>query len=246
MDKKECRDVTFQHPFRSIIVGPSGCGKSTFVKNLLLHQNELLSVNFDTIYIFLGTSMEENQILSELQELLGDTVKIIELSKVYPLGLKKSSFKEDLCKIIASNSQRNAPTCIIFDDLMSELAEIQLLDEIFTKWSSHSNMSVIHITQNLFHKGKGNSSCATTLYRNTQILVLFNCPMDHTTLRIVASRLSKGNRNSILNMLNYVVSNYKYVIIRTDAKAMNTFLEFTSDLFAVEPFRHFKAFTLEN
>lgn len=240
----ECANVKFKHPFRSIIVGPSGCGKTTFVRNLLLAQSELVSTQFKTIYMFIGTNAEENKILCQLEEGLVPEVnfKIIELPKIYPSGLKNSTFKEDLCKMIEENSQKNNPICIIFDDLMNELAEIHLLDELFTKWSRHSNMSVIHITQNLFHKGKGTSSNAT-LYRNNQILVLFDCPMDCTTLRIVASRLAKKNSSNMSEMLNYIVSNYRYVVIRTDVT--EPYLRFSSDLFAQHPVRHFKVFTPE-
>lgn len=237
-------DVEFKHPFTSIIVGPSGCGKSTFVKDLILNQNDLISTCFETIYIFLGTPRNENKILCDLENASSSQVKIIELGTLYPHGLKKSSFKEDFSKIMSTNSKNNSQTCVIFDDLMSELSEIHFLDEMFTKWSSHANMSVIHITQNLFHKTKGNSSCASTLYRNNKVLVLFNSPMDQTTLRIVCSRLAKErNSKDLMNMLSFIVDKYRYVVIRANLQTPEK-LRFTTDLFAQKPVRHMKCFTL--
>jgi ABC-type ATPase with predicted acetyltransferase domain len=235
-------DIQFRHPFTSIVVGPSGCGKSTFVRDLILHQHELISTQFDKIYIFIGTSIAENKIFKDLKDALPDIITICDITKLYPEGLKKGNFKDNFTSIIADNSEKNLQTCVIFDDLMNELAEIQLLDEMFTKWSSHCNVSVLHITQNLFHKGKNNHSNAATLYRNTKVLVLFDSPMDNNTLKIIATRLAKRKRIHLEDMLNDIVKKYRYVVIRANLQTPEE-LKFSSDLFATKPFRHIKCFT---
>lgn len=240
-------NVQFVHPFTSMVIGPSGCGKSTFVKDLLLHQEELISSKFDKIYIIIGTSLSENKIFQDLQAMMPDIITVMELKKMYPDGLKNSSFYKDFSELISKNSETNLKTCVIFDDLMNELAEIQLLDEMFTKWSSHCNTSVIHITQNLFHKGKGANYNPATLYRNCKVLVLFDSPMDQTPLKIVAVRLAKlgkGNRKNTEETMSWIVSTYRYVVIRGALQTPKE-LKFTSDLFANKPFRHMKCFTVK-
>jgi energy-coupling factor transporter ATP-binding protein EcfA2 len=239
------QDVKWTHPFTCIATGPSGSGKTTFVKDLLLHQSELISQKFDKIYVFIGTELKNNPLFEDLQMQLNN-VNIVELPVLYPSGLKGSSFKEDFTKIMNENVNNNVASCVIFDDLMTELAEIQLLEEMFTKWSSHGNMSVIHITQNIFHKGKGSSSAAATLYRNSKVIVLFQSPMDYTTLNIIVTRLAKGGkkrRTKLLAMLNDILDQYRYVVIRGNLQTPSQ-LKYTTDLFATEPVRHIKVFSL--
>ena len=43
----------------------------------------------------------------------------------------------------------------LFDDLMSELSECGLLLDLFSKYSSHYDLTTIHITQNVFFKAGG-------------------------------------------------------------------------------------------
>ena len=61
----------------------------------------------------------------------------------------------------------------IFDDLMTELADCNLLVPLYTKWTHHSDISSIHITQNIFHRGSGkHQGDNSTLYLNTKPLFL--------------------------------------------------------------------------
>jgi len=241
------QEVQWIHPFTCIVTGPSGCGKTTFVKQLLLAQEELISQKFDKIYVFLGTELKANKIFEELKEdeLLKGILQVVELPKLYPQGLKAGNFRQAFTEIMDDNVKQNIASCVIFDDLMSELADIQLLDEMFTKRSSHGNMSVIHITQNMFYKGKGGgASGAATLYRNSKVLVLFNAPMDHTTVSIIARRLAKdGKMKRLEAMLSAIMDEYRYVCIRANLQTPVQ-LKYTSDLFATQPVRHIKNFTL--
>ena len=74
-----------------------------------------------------------------------------------------------------------------FDDLMSELSECRLLVDLFTKFSSHYSLTIIHITQNVFFKSVGkHGTDNVTIFRNTQVLVLFWTPMDMSMLMMIA------------------------------------------------------------
>ena len=56
---------------------------------------------------------------------------------------------------------------IVVDDHMSDVN--QLVGDIFTKISHHRNISVLHLTQNVFDKNK----YARTISLNSHYLVLF-------------------------------------------------------------------------
>jgi len=62
------------------------------------------------------------------------------------------------------------PTLLVVDDLMSETN--QLAANIFTKISHHRNISILHLTQNMFDKNK----FARTISLNAHYLVLFKNP----------------------------------------------------------------------
>ena len=86
---------------------------------------------------------------------------------------------------------RGKKGCVIFDDLMSELSECGLLVDLFTKFSSHYSLTIIHITQNVFFKSAGkHGTDNVTIFRNTQVLVLFQTPMDMSMLMMIAKQIS--------------------------------------------------------
>ena len=73
-----------------------------------------------------------------------------------------------------------------------------ILLDLFTKMSSHYNTSVMHITQNLFHKGSGkHSSDHIRVYRNSHITVLFNNPLDNHPLWTVAAWLVRKGSGAL-------------------------------------------------
>jgi len=71
----------------------------------------------------------------------------------------------------------------VLDDLMSETNE--LVANTFTKLLHHRNVSVIHLTQNLFDKNK----YAQTISLNAHYLVLFKNPRDVTQFATLARHM---------------------------------------------------------
>ena len=141
------------HPFRCLVAGPSQSGKSTFVCNLLLWQNDIIDICFDYVMIILGTEANKNEILSSLKdELRPGVMEIIELKKLYETTeLMKKNFSSEFENFVKNKANRKKKGCVIFDDLMSELSECGLLLDLFSKYSSHYDLTTIHITQNIFY-----------------------------------------------------------------------------------------------
>ena len=141
-------DAQMHHPFRCLVAGPSQSGKSTFVCNLLLRQNDIIDIHFDYVMIVLGTEANKNEIL-----LRPGVVEIIELKKLYETTeLMKKNFSSEFEHFFKNKANRKKKGCVIFDDLMSELSECGLLLDLFSKYSSHYDLTTIHITQNIFFK----------------------------------------------------------------------------------------------
>ena len=168
----------------------------------MLSQKKIINAQFDYIYIFIGTDVSENKILSCLLTDIPPSatdVKIIEIMNIFPT--KKGmilEFPTQLKQMLISQNRKGRKSCIIFDDLMKELGEMRTLLDFFTKMSSHYNMSVIHITQNLFHKGSGkHSSEHIGVYHNSHITVLFNNTLDNHPLWTIAARLVRKGSGTL-------------------------------------------------
>ncbi len=240
--------AALHHPFTCSVVGPTQSGKSTFVRNLLMNHEQYVDRKFDYIYVLLGTSLEDNPVLREVKVQYPRETKFFKV-------LSQDDFEEDgkkknkqYARYVSNFIVRRLPGkekngCIVFDDLMSEMGDSNIITDFFTKKSSHENISIIHITQNLFHKGRSESQNAT-LYKNTHLLVIFNSPLDSSTVSIVARRMStgEGDAKRLKKMMLEVIGKYRYIAIR-GSNDTPEHLRFTSDYFAISPFLHFKAFT---
>ena len=160
-------DAQMHHPFRCLVAGPSQSGKSTFVRNLLMRQNDIIDICFDYVMIILGTEANKNEILSSLKdELKPGVVEIIELEKLYEATeLMKKNFSSEFENFVKNKANRKKKGCVIFDNLMSELSECGLLLDLFSKYSSHYDLTTIHIMQNIFLKaGEKHGSDHVTIY----------------------------------------------------------------------------------
>ena len=139
-------DAQMHHPFRCLVAGPSQSGKSTSVRNLLLWQNDIIDIHFDYVTIVLGTEANKNEILSSLKdELRPGVMEIIELKRLYETTeLMKKNFSSEFEHFVKNKA-----------NLMSELSECGLLLDLFSKYSSHYDLTTIHIMQNIFFQGRG-------------------------------------------------------------------------------------------
>jgi hypothetical protein len=159
-------DLRFKNPFTMIVAGPSSCGKSYFVRNLLLHVNKLCDIQYNKIYWCYS-----------VWQPLYDELKAIE-NIVFIEGL-----------IEMENINSAFPSLLIVDDLMGETENS--LTDIFTKFSHHKNMSAIYITQNIFHKGKGNRDISL----NTHYMVIFKNPRDRAQFGYLARQILPKSSN---------------------------------------------------
>ena len=151
--------MKFQNNTSFQIVGPSGSGKTHCVCKLL-QNNNLFEKKFNNIYWHQGSSGENGITNKERCKL---KIKVINgFDKNWMIRLKKGDV-------------------IVIDDLYQEMNKETDSNNLFTKISRHNEVTVIFITQNLFHAGGQHR----TRNLNVQYLVLFKNPRDQTVVDFV-------------------------------------------------------------
>jgi len=158
--------LQLKHPFSAIIAGPSMAGKSQWVANLLKHNQMMVSPSMEKIVIC----------YKEWQSLYDELTNVEFHQGVIDVDTLDKSIKK----------------LIIFDDMMEQVSE--KIAEIFTKHAHHRNISVVFITQNLFHK----SPHIRTMNLNASYLVLFKNPRDVNQVSYLARQMYPSGQSKFL------------------------------------------------
>lgn len=153
-------DPRWKHPWTSIIGGPTGCGKTCFVKKFLKYLNHMADVEFERILFY----------YSEWQDGYRDYGKNVQFIEGLP---QNSDF-----------IQNKGPKLVVIDDLMRESSNNAIVD-LFTKGSHHKNISVMFISQNIFHQGHGQRDISL----NTNYIVAFKNPRDRAQISHLARQV---------------------------------------------------------
>jgi GTPase SAR1 family protein len=156
------------------IVGPSGSGKTCFVSKLLQRQN-MFKTNFNKIYWHEGGGGESGVTESERCKIPGVQ---------YIKGFDNNWL-----------SRLRPGDVIVIDDLYQEANKEDNFNDLFTKISRHGSVTVIFITQNLFHSGGEHR----TRNLNVQYLVLFKNPRDATVIDYVSRQAYPNNRRFLMD-----------------------------------------------
>lgn len=154
-------DTRWKHPWTSMLCGPTGCGKTEFVKKFLKYIDRMSDIRFERIIFY----------YSEWQSGYRDLGKNIEFREGLP---RSEDYAADPC-----------PKLLILDDLMRESSSSAAIINLFTKGSHYNNLSVIFITQNIFHQGKGQRDISL----NAQYIVAFRNLRDRTQIQHLARQL---------------------------------------------------------
>ena len=171
--------LVFKHPFTAIVAGPSSSGKTSFVLKLLQHVNDVISPAPTSILWCYGT----------YQRLFDGLSAEVEFHEGLP---DVNTLREN--------------SLLIIDDLMTESNET--VNKIFTKYSHHKSISVIFLTQNLFHKG------ARTMTLNAHYLILFKNPRDASQISHLARQMFPGHSKYMIEAFaDATQMPYSYLVI---------------------------------
>ena len=161
-------DTRWRHPFTCCVCGPTGCGKTLFVKRFLDYLPEVCDARFDRVLFY----------YAEWQDAYRRDFK--------PNGAP-IEFREGLPQLADYSSDNEKRKLLILDDLMRKSSSDVILD-LFTKDSHHKNVSVIFVTQNVFHEGKAQRDISL----NTKYLVFFKNPRNRAKIQHLARQKVSG------------------------------------------------------
>jgi len=127
------------------------------------------------------------------------------------------------------SGNENKPTLIVLDDLMLDSANKQVC-ELFTKGSHHRNLSIILLTQNVFHQGKFSRDISL----NCKYLVLFKNPRDKSQIFPLARQLYPENIKGFLRVYNESTSKPHGYIVLDLTQDINDLFRIRTNIFSKE------------
>ena len=146
-----------------------GSGKSHFTCQLLQTKN-MFKNQIKRIFWYQGIEQDEAGATGHMFKKL----KNIKVIKGFDEGWINRPKKHDV---------------IVIDDLFSEANSQKGFNDLFTKIARHSEITVIFITQNMFHQGGAHR----TRNINVHYLVLFKNPRDRTVIGHIARQAYPHN-----------------------------------------------------
>jgi hypothetical protein len=175
-------DVRLKHAFTCTVAGPTSSGKTWFVFRLIKHVESMITPPPEKIVYCYG----------EFQPTFAEFPAI--------------EFQEGLPNVDQFDGRQRV--LLIIDDLMNEAD--QNVCNLFTKLSHHRNVSVVFITQNLFHKNK----FVRTMNLNTHYVVMFKNPRDAGQVAILARQMYPGKSQFVVEAFEDATKEpYGYLLI---------------------------------
>ncbi len=182
-------DIRLQHPFTFVLSGPTGCGKTNFLTNLLINGDSLFNIKIDRLIYCYGVPLPET---------------FNKLKNKYPHLELIHGLNPDL----EFNPQLN--NILILDDLMVDCVKSDVVLKYFTRGSHHESLSVILLTQNLFHQG----THSRTINRNSHYVAFFKNPRDQSSIEYLARQMYPKKSNILIEAYHDATSRpYGYIFI---------------------------------
>ena len=161
--------VKLSHPFRMLISGGRGVGRTVFTKKMLK----------DVTSVIDNPPKRIVWCYAKHQPALLD-----ELLKIVP-GIE---YVEGIPENLESMFNRSVSNLVILDDLMDEGGDSKAVSQLFTR-GRHDNLSVIFLTQNLFHPKQRNISL------NSDYMVIFKNVRDKSQFTNLAKQFMPNHVN---------------------------------------------------
>lgn len=188
-----------KHPFTLICAGPSSSGKSTFVVKLL-ETKHMIDKHIDRIVWCYGEKNAKPDIKRKI---------------IYVNGIPENL--DNLCR---------DNTIVVLDDLMISSQNSKVSD-LFTRGSHHKNISIILITQNIFHQGK----YARNISLNAKYMVIFKNPRDKSQFLPLARQVHTEAPSELLRVYKEcTIAPHGYIFLDLTQQVNDT-LRFRTELF---------------
>lgn len=208
---KKTKMIQFYWPFTLICSGASCSGKTFFTIELINNLNSIVSVNVAKI---IWCYAESCSLTSIQNRIVKEQMQKIQFVKGIP-----NEFE----------NEENEPILVVLDDLMMEANSARIC-ELFTKGSHHRNMSVILITQNLFHQGK----YCRDISLNTKYFVIFKNVRDQSQFMHLCKQCYTENSKDLLKIYKEITNKPHSYILLDLTQDIHRLLRFRTDIFNKE------------
>ena len=165
-------EVTLKHPFSMLVSGGRKAGKTEFTKSLLINLKSLIEPYPERI-VWCYAKHQSN-LYKELLNLNSD----IEYVHGIPADI-------DIM------FDRNKNNLIVLDDMMDEASQDNRISKLFSR-GRHDNLSIIYLTQNLFHKNQRSISL------NSDYMVIFKNVRDQSQIQHLAKQVMPTNTKFLM------------------------------------------------
>ena len=155
------------HPFSMLIAGGRKAGKTEFTKSLLRNAKILMKPFPERVVWCFGKHQKE----------LYEELMNIDSGIEYIHGIPKD---------IDNMFTRDIKNLIILDDMMDEASKSENISQLFSR-GRHDNLSIIYLTQNLFHKNQRNISL------NSDYMVIFKNARDKSQIHNLSRQFMPNN-----------------------------------------------------
>ena len=159
-------DLLLKSPSVITVAGSTSSGKTTFVKTLLRNPSMWEEDPQSILYCY--------SVYQPLYEELENALPNIRFHKNLP--------SEDDIKDFGDPLKHNI---IVIDDLMNCATNSPVMLDLFCQFSHHLRLSVIYITQNIYHSGK----CSRSLNLNSHYFILFKNKRDMQQISVLARQI---------------------------------------------------------
>lgn len=165
--------LPLKHPFNLLCAGPTLAGKSSFITDLV-------------------NNIQNGSVAPRIEKVIWCHAEL----NARPSGVlfENISYRNGIPDKFENNE--NIPTLIVLDDFMLEANSSARICDLFTKGSHHRNLSVILITQNIFHRG----SFSRDISLNSKYLVVFKNPRDRSQFSHLARQIYPENPSELLRV----------------------------------------------
>lgn len=189
--KKECL-VPFETPTSIFVVGMSGSGKSYLTRQILQHANGMFKKPTVRILFCYG-------VWQDLYDRMNKEIPFIEFHQGLPSSDEIYEFG-----LIEGHK------ILVLDDLMIDAADKVEMAHLLCVGSHHYNITVIHLLQNIFHKGKA----MRTASLNCHYFILFPSYRDRLQIQSFGKQLFPGKSKYFMDAFEKATSKpYGYLLV---------------------------------
>lgn len=184
--------VPFQSGSPMMIVGPTNSGKTFWVRRLLAH-NMFTQPIKSVLYCYGVHQATYDQMKTE--NLAAEKI-------TFHQGLPERSKLEEI-------SDGNFHV-VVLDDMMEDIVRSKDMQQLFTKYCHHLNITAIFVSQNIFHQGPH----ARTISLNSHVIVLFSNKRDESQIRTFARQIYPTKWKRFIDVYERNMNHeYSYLVI---------------------------------